>query len=276
MGAPASWRSHLSTVDIAESNAQFRGAWTHFAISSPNGEVANPPDVYIANANSSWAMLNAAFLPKPVETEAALERSVATAADHLCFNKAGWLYVACDEWLAPHVRENAPAIFAAHGLKRTLSPMGMVAERLLPPARPLPSIEVRHATHEEALRHIADINALAYGSSVEAAREAVVVPVMFEGNCRGYVGYVEGKAVSVAAVLRVDDVAYVAYVATLEEYRQRGYAEAVIRHSLEQAHRHWGLERTVLHATAAGHPSYLRMGYRDVVSFGFYMPASGH
>jgi ribosomal protein S18 acetylase RimI-like enzyme len=90
------------------------------------------------------------------------------------------------------------------------------------------------------------------------------------------VGYVQGKAVSVAAVLRVNGIAYVAYVATLEEYRRRGYAEAVMRHSLEEARQHWGLERTVLHATEAGRPVYLRMGYLDVANFGFYMPASGH
>lgn len=238
--------------------------------------MADTPEASIASANAPWAMLNAAFLPTPVETEDALERSVASAARRLASNKAGWLYVACDDWLAPSVREKAPAIFEAYGLKRATSAMGMVAEQLQPPIRPLPSIEVRQATEPEALRHIADINALAYDSPLEAARESVVVPIMFQGDCRGYVGHVEGKPVSVAAVLRIDGIAYVAYVATLAEYRQRGYAEAVMRHGLEEARQHWGLERTVLHATDAGRPVYLRMGYRDVTNFGFYMPPVGH
>jgi GNAT superfamily N-acetyltransferase len=276
MRLPFFWSRLLSTADISESNAQFRGAWRHFAASSPRGEVANTPEAFIANANAPWSMLNAAFLPKPVETPEALERSVAAAARRLASIKAGWLYVACDHWLAPNVREAAPAIFAAHGLKRAMNTMGMVAERLLPPSRPLPFIEVRQATDEEGLRHIADINALAYDSPLEAARESVMVPAMFQGDSRGYVGYVEGKAVSVAAVLRVEGIAYVAYVATLADYRRRGYAEAVMRYGLEEARRDWGLERTVLHASDEGHPVYLRMGYRDVVNFGFYMPPGKH
>jgi ribosomal protein S18 acetylase RimI-like enzyme len=238
--------------------------------------VADTPEVYIASANAPWAILNAAFLPKPVETEAGLERSLATAARHFASSTTGWTYIVCDDWLAPSVREKAPALFMAHGLKRTLNAIGMVAERLQPPTRPLPALEIRQATSDEALRHIADINAMAYDTPLEAARASVVVPAMFQGDCRGYVGYVQGKAVSVAAIVRVDGIAYVAYVATLAEYRRRGYAEAVMRHGLEEAQRHWGLERTVLHATDAGRPVYLRMGYQDVANFGFYMSASGH
>jgi ribosomal protein S18 acetylase RimI-like enzyme len=259
-----------------ESNAQFRGAWRHFASRSPKGEVADKPEVYIASANVPWGMLNAAFLPKPVETEAELERSVAAAARHFASNTTGWTYLACDDWMAPAVREKAPAVFAAYRLKRALSAMGMVAERLKPSTRPPPSLEVRQADSEEALRHIADINAVAYDAPLEVARASVVVPAIFQGEGRGYVGYVQGKAASVAAVIRVDGIAYVAYVATLAEYRRRGYAEAVMRHGLEEARRHWGVERTVLHATEAGRPVYLRMGYQDVANFGFYMPASGH
>jgi ribosomal protein S18 acetylase RimI-like enzyme len=64
-------------------------------------------------------------------------------------------------------------------------------------------------------------------------------------------------------------------VATLPEHRRRGYAEAVVRHGLAEARREWGLERTVLHATEAGHPLYQRMGYRDVTRVAFYL-AGGH
>jgi ribosomal protein S18 acetylase RimI-like enzyme len=59
----------------------------------------------------------------------------------------------------------------------------------------------------------------------------------------------------------------VAMVATLPEYRNRGCAEAVMRYSLAQAREATGLERTVLHASAAGLPLYEEMGYRSVASF---------
>jgi GNAT superfamily N-acetyltransferase len=266
------WRRLLLTPDIQESNTQFHGAWRHFAIHSPQGEVVDTQDVYIASANALWGIMNTAFLPAPVETEAALERSVSAAVRYFAPRKLGWMFAVCEDWVAPALRARVPAVFEAHGLKLTMSTMGMVAERLVPPLRPLPSIDVRHATDAQALSHIADINAVAYATPLEIARQSVVIPVLFQGDSRGYVGYVDGKAVSVVAVIRVDGTAYVGYVATREEHRNRGYAEAVMRHALEDARRVWGMERTVLHATDMGRPVYLRMGYRDVTRFGFYMP----
>jgi ribosomal protein S18 acetylase RimI-like enzyme len=234
--------------------------------------VIDTPDVFIASSNVPWGLLNAAFLPKPVETEAALERSVAAAAQYFTPRKQGWIYILCDDWLAPGLRAKAPAVLEAHGLKLAMGSQGMVAEHLAPPVRPPPALELRLATDTEALRHIADINAIAYASPLEVARESVAVSAVFQGNCQGYVGFMDGEAVSVAAIIRVDGVAYVGYVATLAEHRQRGYAETVMRHGLADARRNWGTDRTVLHATDAGRPLYLSMGYRDVTRFGFYMP----
>lgn len=241
-------------------------------MTAPKGILVDTPEAYIASANTPWAIMNAAFLPKPVETVAELDRSLTTAARHLASNPAGWLYVACDDWLPANVKAEAPALFAAHGMGRAMNAQGMVADSLVPPLRPLPLLEVHRATEVEALRHIADINAHAYASPVEIARQAVVHPAIFANECRGYVGSVEGRAVSVAAVTHVDGIAYVGLVATLAEYRRRGYAEAVMRHALEMARKDWGIERTVLHATDAGHPVYLRMGYRDTTNFGMYLP----
>lgn len=233
------------------------------------------PDVVIASSNVPWGMMNASFLRAPVETEAALERSVAAASRYFAPRKHGWLYALCDDWLSPDLRTKADTVLGAHGLKRMMTATGMVAEHLAAPTRPAPPLEIRHATDDETVRHIADINAVAYDSPLEVARQSAI-PALFQGDSRGYVGFVDGKAVSVAAVMRVDGIAYVAYVATLEEHRKRGYAEAVMRHGLAEARELWGLERTVLHASDEGHPVYLRMGYRDVTRFGFYMPDDGH
>ena len=181
----------------------------------------------------------------------------------------------CDDWLSPDLRTKADTVLGAHGLKRVRRPRAWWPSASRRPLVRLPPLEIRHATDDEAVRHIADINAVAYDSPLEVARQSAI-PALFQGDSRGYVGFVDGKAVPVASVMRVDGIAYVAYVATLEEHRKRGYAEAVIRHGLAEALELWGLERTVLHASDAGHPVYLRMGYRDVTRFGFYMPDDGH
>jgi ribosomal protein S18 acetylase RimI-like enzyme len=216
--------------------------------------------------------MNGAFLPAPVETEAALERAVATAARYFAPRKIGWAFLLCEDWVAPALRPRIAPVFEAYGAKRLIGTIGMVAERPAPPVRPLSRLEIHHATSPEEVRHIADLNAMVYAAPLEMARESLGIPAVYQqGDCRGYVGYVDGKPVTVGTVTRVGRVAYIGTVATLAEYRQRGYAEALMRQSLEDARKLWGLERTVLHASDAGHALYKQMGYRDVATFGFYM-----
>jgi len=73
-----------------------------------------------------------------------------------------------------------------------------------------------------------------------------------------------------------DGLIYVALVATLPEYRRRGYAEAVMRKALGEASRAHGVERTVLHASDMGFPVYRDMGYRTVRKFDLYGEAEVH
>jgi predicted GNAT family acetyltransferase len=87
----------------------------------------------------------------------------------------------------------------------------------------------------------------------------------------GVVGYVDGESVSTASVAAVDDIAYVALVATNPAHQGRGYAEAAMRAALNEARVHWGVTRTILHATPAGVPLYARMGYGDTGGYHVYV-----
>jgi ribosomal protein S18 acetylase RimI-like enzyme len=263
----------MSIDEIRESNTQLHGAWCFFARSSATGEVLDLPEVSIASSNISWSMLNAAFLQAPVETEEALERAAAAAARYFVPRGRGWMLGLCEAWVPPRLRERAGELFAVHGLKMALVATGMVAERLVPPMRPLPTLDVRQATDAWGRCHIADINARCYDMPLKVGREAFDVPALFEGDGKGYIGFRQGEAATSAAVIRVEGVAYISMVATLPAHRQLGCAEAVMRHMLAEAHRAWGIERTVLHATPAGIPVYRRMGYRPVTRFHFYMAA---
>jgi hypothetical protein len=53
----------------------------------------------------------------------------------------------------------------------------------------------------------------------------------------------------------------------MPEARCKGYGEAVVRHALQTAYEATGISRTVLHATEAGYPLYLRLGYSPTVKF---------
>jgi predicted acetyltransferase len=68
---------------------------------------------------------------------------------------------------------------------------------------------------------------------------------------------------------------YVGMVATAQEFRRLGCAEAVMRRSLEDAARATGLVRTILHASPMGRPLYSQMGYHDTAPFTVYAHAEG-
>ena len=54
--------------------------------------------------------------------------------------------------------------------------------------------------------------------------------------------------------------------------RGKGYAQTIVRHSLQRAHEATGFTRTLLHATNAGYPVYGRLGYRAAAQFTSDLP----
>ena len=83
--------------------------------------------------------------------------------------------------------------------------------------------------------------------------------------------YVEDKAVSAAAVLALEGCLSLVLVATLPDYRNKGYAEKAIRHCLAQARESFGDCRLDLYASSSGFSLYRRLGYRPVTSCSCYI-----
>jgi GNAT superfamily N-acetyltransferase len=260
-----------SAAEIQESHSQLLGAWSVFARKSRAGEVLELPEVTLATSNVGWPMLNMVVPRAPLTTEAELDSAVTAASRYFEPKGLGWMFGVSEDWLGPPLRVRAGELFAARGLKLVMEPMAMVAERLEAPRRPLPPLEVRRIKDSAGSRHLGDMNTLSYEAPQALGHEAFDVPGFFEGDCQGYVGYVDGQPVCSTATLRVDGLTYVAMVATHPGHRQRGYAEVVLRHALEESRREWGHERTVLHATTMGYPVYLRMGYRPTAKVLFLM-----
>jgi ribosomal protein S18 acetylase RimI-like enzyme len=260
-----------SPEDILESNTLFHDAWRFFARASASGEVLELPEVSIAASHVTWAMMNAAFVPRPVETEEALRRAARAAAHYFAPHPRAWMLAVCEDWVPGPLRDRLNVLFAPQGLRPVLVATGMVAERLLPELRPPPRLRWHAASDSRGRCDLADINALSYDVPVATGRKTFDVPGLFTGDNRGYVGYRLDAAATCAAVLRGVGAAYVSMVATHPAHRQLGLAEAVMRHALAEARRDWGLERTVLHATPAGLSVYRRLGYRPVTRFRFFM-----
>ncbi|SEU30165.1 GNAT family N-acetyltransferase [Stigmatella erecta] len=264
----------MSTADVLESNTLFHEAWKFYARACPKGEIVQPPGVLIAACHVPWSIMNIAFQPAPEGTEAGLTGALDAAAGYFTPRGLAWMFALAWDWLPPPVRSRAAELCAGRGLALAMESVGMVAERLAPPVRPLPALDLRFVTDAKEAQHIADIHAAAYGAPLDTARQSLAIPALFQGESRGYLGYEKGQYVASTAVLRLGNVAYIGYVATRPDFQGKGYAEALIRLALQDAKRLWGLERTALHATLAGFPVYQRLGYREVTRFGLYSPRS--
>jgi GNAT superfamily N-acetyltransferase len=249
-----------------ESASQFARAWQAMVCKMPGALIAEKGAIGTAFANVPLFILNALFLNKPVNN-----RELETALEVACHFAEGchhpWMLVGCDEWMPA----GAGDIFASHGLQPAFGFTGMVTDALADPARPVPpELELRSGLDTASLEALMDVNAMAYGFPVELGRSAMK-PGLLEHDSFCVVGRVGGRPVSVTATFAVDGCLYVGWVATVPEARGKGYAETVMRRSLADASAATGITRTVLHASDAGHPIYLRMGYKDTVTFTTYV-----
>ena len=219
--------------------------------------------------NVPFPLANHAFLDRPLgdvhDLHAAAESVCGFAASRNC----PWMFSLLDAWLPA----GAADVLRAHNLEPAMHVTYMSATELAPPVRPEPPLEYRLVDSEELARVVMDMNSGSYGMPLEMGRSALAGGAMWLQDTYGYIAYSDGVPVSTATTLNAGDCLNAICVATPEEHQRRGYAEAVLRHSLNQARRSTGLQRMVLHATDAGYPIYKRMGFDAVASMIVWAPA---
>lgn len=269
-GTSVSQRSEVAESEVAESNRAFIACWKKIYPKLPRGEYRELPGLAVVWGDAALPFCNAVLLSHPVQDLEDLEARVETLQIFLAGKNKPPMFLLCRDW-PERVRPFANAVIGRAGLRPAIPLRGMVANRIVPPVRPLPELEYRRVCDEETRNLISDINSMAYGFGVEYGREVFTLPEAWLGDCYGYVGFRKGLAVAASATSVLGRYLYVGFVATLPGEQRRGYAEAVLRYSLARATEETGLRRFLLHATDDGYPLYLRMGYRDTARFMGYV-----
>jgi GNAT superfamily N-acetyltransferase len=259
----------IDQKEVRESHELFSAAWSLYARCSGNGEVVDMEGLYIANGRSPWFLMNAASLGKPVSSRAELAARANEAMAYFANEQHPWFFIGSEEWLGDGSSETLSRL----GLTKAFSVTGMVAEQLAPLSRPLPEVETRLIDDESGRLALSYLNAVAYDLPPDWVRGVVAGAPLWKTPLYGYNALVEGHPVATAFAAPLNGVLYVAFVATAAAHRRRGLAELVMRRCVEEATEETGITRTVLHATADGYPSYVRMGYRPVDEFSIYVPA---
>ena len=233
------------------------------------GEIRELRGVSIASANVTFQMFNAAFLSSPVESETDLAQRILLASLHFGKRALPWAYWVCEDWIEPRTRRRSQKLFDKYGLRHSVDLPGMIAERLLPPEKLLPRLEIRRVANGPTRDAFCAIGSVCFNVPLSWFSEVFQERAVWR-RFYAYVGYLGGEPVTTAAVVIDDGVAGVYNVATMPSHQRHGYGEVVMRHALGEIEREHGVERTILQSTPAGYRLYERMGYRPVTTVAVY------
>ena len=231
-------------------------------------EARDYPTVTVASTGLDVAVFNSAMLPGPAST---LEPAIAQADVHFRARRLGWTFWVCEDLVPVEIRIGMRSVFKAHGLSWIASPPGMYADKLLPRVRRASDLTYQQVGDERTRLEFAHIASVVFSLAFVTAKQIYGSPGVWTPPSYGWIGYFEGKPVSVVTVVIAGGVSGVYSLGTLPQYQGCGFGETLLRHALEQAANVAGTEKTILQATPQGSHLYLRMGYRIVTKFSIFM-----
>jgi len=246
-----------------------RESFRVIASSRTGGDLCELQGVSIASAGVTFQMFNAAFLSGPVADETELKQRIRVPVAH--FNQCGreWAFWVCENWIEQPARKRSHRWFSHYGLRLSTGLPGMIADRILPPVRPLPQIDVRRVHGTATWDAFCEIGSVCFHVPITWFREVFDNGRVWD-RFISFVGYVDEEPVSTTSIVGGAGVIGVYNVATLPGFRRRGFGEAVMRHALAEVAREYAMERVILQSTPAGLELYQRMGFRTVARVAVY------
>ena len=233
-----------------------------------DAEIQDLPGVSLIFCGLNYAAFNAALQARPIDADAReLSRLIDVSAEHFAARSLRWTYWLCQDFLPQPLRREASRVFKRHGLRHLTEAPGMYSDRLKPATRDLPALDVRPVADEATRGAFAEVMSTAFDIPHSISLSVYGAERAWRGTFQGYIGYSNGRPVTTAAAVITGDVIGLYSVATLPQHRRLGFAEAIMRHVIQQAQQTRGISRTVLQATSSGFSLYEGMGYRTVTSF---------
>ena len=242
--------------------ANLRESFRTVAASRTAGENRELRGVSIASAGVTFQMFNAAFLSEPVASDAELAQRILLANTHFGARGLEWAYWVCEDWLPGRTRKRSRRAFESLGLRHSVDLPGMVAERLAPPVRPLPRLDVRRVETGPVRDAFCAIGALCFHVPPAWFNQVFDSDGVWR-NFAGYVGYHDEEPVATTAIVLGGGAMGVYNVATVPTHQRRGFGEAVMRHALEDARRQSGIETSGSAIDAGGAESLSTDGVPD-------------
>jgi ribosomal protein S18 acetylase RimI-like enzyme len=258
--------------DFLTIDENLRTAMRFFGEATGTGEVASLPGMVGIYSGLDYGVFNIAMLDSPVAPHSNdFDTRLREAARYFKDRTGRWSFWLCEDLLEVSDRRRARLTLADCGFRAISHPPGMVANKILPPTRELPTLEVHKVSNKKLQNAFAEITALSFEIPYNIAQTVYAHDRAWRGEYQGYVGFANGRPAAIVAIVVAAEAIGVYSLATDPSHRRRGYAESVMRAAVQDAQERTGIERVVLQSTEVGYPLYRRMGFRDTTRFSVYL-----
>jgi ribosomal protein S18 acetylase RimI-like enzyme len=180
----------------------------------------------------------------------------------------------CTHVLMEHRDADLAAVLEAEGVSAMGQSPGMVLEQRLED-RPAPEgTTIDRVATEADVRDFAEVRAVAYkslGMPEAVGRRHFTEPrTLLAPHIHAFVARIDGAPAAAAMCSLSHGVSGIYWVGTMPAARGRGLAEAVTRVATNAGFDH-GARFAALQASVMGEPIYLRMGYRPITRYPWYV-----
>jgi ribosomal protein S18 acetylase RimI-like enzyme len=242
---------------VARAEANFFGTFGMLAELNDDGRVCEQDGLLVAASGVPLRSFNNVFVRRP------LQNPVSILSD---------VFAYLDSRKLPfrlRLREGRDQAAEAAAARHGLHCIGTIPELVLDPITSKsgpPPLEIRRATEVGALDEHGSVVADGFDLPASLLRQVFSSRLIAEAGWQGYVGYVDGQPVAASQLSMTGDVAGIYYVATLKEFRGRGFGEAMTWRAIQDGAKA-GCDVAILQASDMGRPIYERMGFRLVAGY---------
>jgi N-acetylglutamate synthase len=249
----------VSTALLQRCHENILEAFRGVARELPNGRLEEEAGVVRIASGLPGAEFNPVFVTKNPSDPAAL---VAASASFMA--KAGVSVWRIEAFSGAEASVGAAALGA--GLRPGIARPGMVLDPTPPRPPSLPAgLRIRRARNRSLWVTLVRVGMRGFGAEAPEDVERLF-PFTEALPMRGYLGYVGKTPVATSMGLSFHGVGGIFFVATLPEFRGKGYGAALTWQAAVDARRD-GCRVSYLQSSEMGYPVYARMGYRRVTTY---------
>lgn len=251
----------MSKQEVWHADVNYFEAFRTFIGSADSGEIRESRGMLIMNCGLPIAAFNLAFVTRLLSDPVT---AISQAHNYFRDRELPFLFrIRAD--LDPRSEEAA--------LARGFEPVNPASAMVLHPVPNIPApptdLEIRKVREEEAFEDFRSTCAAGFGMP---ELPAVLSPRLMEHpSFRWFIGYVGRQPVTTALLFQTGSVAGVYCVATVGEFRRRGFGEAMTWAAVS-AGVEAGCDIAILQPSGMGRSVYERMGFRSVAQYNTYRP----